>query len=140
MAIANELVTNEIKNAAGTEVEFTRISSKDRASEFKCKTEVPSQPYRLLINHQEIGTGMKKRRLSRIKFSKVSLSGVDSVTPIESSVNLALTFPVGGSLDSTVVKDLLANMMSFVATTGAATTVLFDGSGTGAKVLVDGEV
>lgn len=138
--LSNLLNTNEIKDAAGAEVEFTRLSLGDRTSEFAKVSESPNLPQRLVIRHQETGVGMKKRRRSVIRFDLTSISGVDSATPITDSAYVVLDSPVGASTSSAQAAKALAHLMSFLATTGAATTVLFDGTGNGAKTLLNGDL
>jgi hypothetical protein len=53
---------------------------------------------------------------------------------------VVLDSPIGDLAATTEVKNVLANLMSFLATTGAATTVLFDCTGNGAVVLVNGDL
>lgn len=136
--LSNTLNTNEIKDKAGVEVEFTRLSTTDRSTVFAKVSETPSSPYRLTISHQESGTGMKKRRRSLVRFDKTSISGVDSITPITTSAYVVLDYPVGAATTQDEAANVLANIMSFCATTGAATTVLFDGTGNGARELLNG--
>lgn len=136
--LSNTLNTNEIKNSAGSEVEFTRLSTNDRATVFAQIAETPSAPHRLMISHQEIGAGMKKRRRSVVRFDKTTVSGVDSTTPITTSAYMVLDHPVGASTTNAEAAHVLAELMSFCATTGAATTVLFDGTGNGAAALLNG--
>lgn len=136
--LTNTLNTNEIKNAAGTEQEFGRLSIGDRATEFSLLTEVPSSPHRLKISHQESGSGLTKRRRSLVRFDKTVVSTVDSVTPVTVSAYCILDAPVGALVAATEFTNVLANLMSFLATTGAGTTVLFDCTGNGAAALVSG--
>lgn len=136
--LSNTLNTNEIKNSAGTEVEFSRLSTSDRQTVFAQISETPSAPHRMTIGHQESGSGMKQRRRSVIRFDKTVISGVDSVTPITVSAYAVLDFPIGASTSSAEAANVLAELMSFLATTGAATTVLFDGTGNGATALLTG--
>lgn len=136
--LSNTLVTNEIKNAAGAEVEFSRLSTSNRETVFSQVGETPSQPHRLLIKHQETGTGLKLRRRSLVRFDKTVISGVDSVTPVTPSAYIVLDVPIGAMTSITEATNVLAELLSFCATTGAATTVLFDGTGNGAKVLLEG--
>lgn len=136
--LANTLNTNEVKDSAGVEVEFSRLSTSDRETEFSKVGETPSQPYRLKIKHQETGNGMSLRRRSVIRFDKTSISGVDSSTPVTTSAYIVLDAPVGAMTSMTEATNAIANLMSFCATTGAATTVLFDGTGNGAKTLLEG--
>jgi len=136
--LSNTLNTNEIKNSAGTEVEFSRLSTSDRKTEFAQIAETPSLPYRLSISHQEVGTGLKKRRRSLVRFDKTTISGVDTVTPITTSAYAVLDHPVGASTTSAEAAHVLANLMSFVASLGADSTILFAGTGNGAVALLQG--
>lgn len=136
--LSNTLNTNEIKNSAGTEVEFSRLSTSDRATVFAQIAETPSQPHRLSISHQEIGSGMKKRRRSLVRFDKTVISGVDSTTPITVSAYAVLDHPVGASTSNAEAANVLAELMSFVASLGASTTILYDGTGNGAAALLNG--
>jgi hypothetical protein len=136
--LSNTLNTNEVKNSAGTEVEFSRLSTNDRKTEFSQIAETPSLPYRLSISHQETGTGLKKRRRSLVRFDKTSISGVDSTTPITTSAYVVLDHPVGASTTSAEAANVLANLMSFIASLGVSTTILYDGTGNGAVALLQG--
>lgn len=136
--LSNTLNTNEVKNSAGSEVEFTRLSTQDRSTVFAQIAETPSQPHRLSISHQETGTGMKKRRRSVCRIDKTVISGVDSVTPITCSAYVVLDIPVGASTTLAESTNSLAELLSFMATTGQATAVLFDGTGNGAVALLNG--
>jgi hypothetical protein len=141
MALANTLNTNEIKNAAGTEVEFQRLRTGDWNAEFAVITESPAFPYRMKISHQEIGSGASKRRRSNITFKTVTTGQIDTTKLKQDSCSLTLDRMIGNENDSgAVAKALIANMLSFVGTTGAGTTVLFDCSGTGASNLLSGGI
>lgn len=134
----NTLNTNEIKNSAGTEVEFSRLSTSDRQTIFAAIGESPSLPHRLTISHQETGSGLKKRRRSVVRMDKTTISGVDSVTPITTSAYLVLDFPVGGASSAAEATHVVAEIMSFCASLGASTTILYDGTGNGATALLTG--
>jgi len=136
--LSNTLNTNEVKDSAGVEVEFSRLSTSERETEFSKIGETPSQPYRLKIKHQETGNGMSQRRRSVVRIDKTVISGVDSTTPVTVSAYLVLDAPVGAMSSMTEATNAIANILSFCATTGAATTVLFDGTGNGAKSLLEG--
>lgn len=138
--LSNTLNTNEIKNAAGTEIEFQRIASRDRSTEFAQINEAPSLPNRLSIAHSETGTGLKKRRRSVVRFDKTVMSTVDNVTPVTVSAYTVIDAPIGALTAVTELQNALAQLMSFLATTGSGTTVLFDCSGNGANALVTGGV
>lgn len=138
--LSNTLNTNEIKDSAGVEVEFTRIRSSDRDTEFAKISESPALPHRLKVSHLETGTGFKRRRRSLVRFDKTSVSTVDSVTPVTTAAYLVVDAPVGALTTTAEIVQVIANLLSFCATTGAATTVLFDGTGNGAKCLTSGEL
>lgn len=140
MALANTLNTNEVKNSAGTEVEFSRLSSVDRQTVYAQINETPSLPHRLSIKHTENGNGMKARRRSLLRIDKTSISGVDSITPITTSAYVVLDHPVGASNSNAEAANVLAELMSFLASTGATTTILFDGTGNGATALLQGSL
>ena len=136
--LSNTLVTNEIKNAAGTEVEFQRISTNNRQTEFAAVGESPSLPHRLKISHLESGAALKLRRRSVVRFDKTVISGVDSVTPVTVSAYLVMDIPVGAMSAITEATNVLAELLSFSASLGASTTILFDGTGNGAVALLGG--
>lgn len=136
--LSNTLNTNEIKNSAGTEVEFQRLSTAERSTEFSQITESPNLPHRLKISHQENGAGIAKRRRSVIRFDKSVASTVDTTKTVTVSAYLVLDAPVGAVSSNAEFGNVLAELMSFCATTGAATTVLFDCTGNGASTLLSG--
>jgi len=130
----NTLVTNEIKNSAGTEEEFQRLTTSP--SVFARVGEVPYLPHRLSVSHQESGSGITKRRRSVIRFDKTVGGGVDITKTARLSAYVVLDRQIGQEITDTAAKDVLANLMSLLATTGAGTTVLFDCTGTGASNLI----
>jgi len=136
--LSNTLNTNEVKNAAGTEVEFSRLSIDTRQTEFATISETPSAPHRLKIAHQESGSGLTKRRRSVVRFDKTVISTVDSSTPVTVSAYIVLDAPVGALTANTEMTNVIAEILAFCATTGAGTTVLFDCTGNGANALVSG--
>jgi hypothetical protein len=138
--LSNTLNTNEVKNAAGTEVEFSRLSTSDRKTVFSQISESPSLPHRLSIQHQETGTGIKLRRRSVVRFDKTVISTVDSATPITISAYAVLDAPVGGLTANTEMANVTAELMSFMASLGASTTILYDGTGNGAVSLLTGSL
>lgn len=138
--LSNTLNTNEVKNSAGTEVEFSRLSTNARQTIFAAIAESPSAPHRLTIGHQEAGSGLKKRRRSLVRFDKTVISTVDSVTPVTVSAYIVLDTPVGALTTSAEMANVIAELLSFCSTTGAATTVLFDGTGNGASCLLNGSL
>lgn len=136
--LSNTLNTNEIKNSAGAEVEFSRLSTKDRSTEFSQIAESPAAPHRLKISHQETGSGLKQRRRSVVRIDKMVVSNLDATLYVPVSAYIVLDAPVGAITSMAEPTNVIAELLSFCATTGAATTVLFDGTGNGAKALLDG--
>jgi hypothetical protein len=136
--LSNTLNTNEIKNAAGTEQEFQHLDQDGRSHEFALISEPPATPHRLKVQHLETGTGINKRRRSVVRFDKTIMSTVDSALPVTVSAYAVLDAPIGALVANTEMANVLANLMSFIATTGGGTTVLFDGTGNGAQALLTG--
>jgi hypothetical protein len=136
--LSNTLNTNEVKNSAGTEVEFSRIAISDRATEFAQVGEAPSSTHRLRISHLEVGTGLNKRRRGLVRFDKTVISSVDSETPVTVSAYVVLDSPVGALTAQTEPTHVLAELMSFLASLGADTTILYAGTGNGAVALLTG--
>lgn len=138
--LTNTLNTNEIKNAAGTEVEFTRLSIGDRKTEFAMIGETPAQPNRLVITHQESGVGANRRRRSLVRFDRTTAGEVDTTVNVKSSAYIVLDSPIGNLTTSTATKAVLAQLIAFVASLGASTTILYDCTGNGADVLINGGI
>jgi len=136
--LSNTLVTNEVKNAAGAEEEFERSSMTDHATEFIRVGETPSYPHRILISHQEIGSGITRRRRSMLKVKKTVAGQIDTTQPMTCSYTQVADIPVGNMTSMALANDVCANMMSFTASLGASTTILYDGTGNGAKTLSAG--
>jgi len=135
--LSNTLNTNEVKNAAGTEVEVQRILTQERSTVFAKITETPSLPHRLSISHQEAGVGLKRRRRSVVRVDITSISGVDSITPITTSAYTVLDAPVGALSINTEMANALAELGSFCHTL-ASSTLLYDGTGNGSAALLSG--
>lgn len=136
--LSNTLNTNEIKNASATEVEFQRLKQNDRTTEFAQITEPSNLPHRLKISHQESGTGFTRRRRSVVRFDKDVTSTVDTTKTCTVSAYIVLDAPLGAMAAGAEYANVLAELLSFCATTGGATTVLFDGTGNGAVCLLSG--
>jgi hypothetical protein len=134
--LSNTLVTSEVKNAAGTEVEFNRISSTARSTEFAQVAETPNLPHRLKISHLETGSGVALRRRSVARFDKTVVGA--SLTTRMVSAYLVVDIPVGDLSSSTEIKNVIAELLSFCASLGASTTILYDCTGSGAVALVEG--
>jgi len=138
--LPNTLNTNEVKDRAGVEVEFQRLSTEARKLVFSKVGETPSLPYRLTFSHLETGSQQKLRRRSLVRVDKTLISPVDTVTPVTISAYVVLDTPVGHLVDQTAMADVIANLNSVLSTTGAGTTVLFDGTGTAAASLLSGSL
>ena len=138
--LTNTLNTNEVKNAAGTEVEFTRLSIGDRKTEFAMISETPALPNRLIISHQETGTGLNRRRRSVVRFDRTTAGEVDTTLNVKSSCYLVADLPIGNLAASTAPKAVLAQLIAFVASLGASTTILYDCTGNGADCLINGGI
>lgn len=138
--LTNTLNTNEVKNAAGTEVEFTRLSIGDRKTEFAMISETPALPNRLVISHQETGTGLNRRRRSVVRFDRTTAGEVDTTVNVKSSCYLVADLPIGNLAASTAPKAVLAQLIAFVASLGASTTILYDCTGNGADCLINGGI
>lgn len=140
MPLPTNLSTNEVKNAAGTEVEFLFREEQGRSKEYAKSAETPYLPERIKVQHRDVGkTGTPAlRRQSNVLMTKTVMSAVDSVTPVVIRLSISLDAPIGALANLTAVTEVVAWMNSFLSTTGAATTVLFDGTGTGAAALING--
>jgi hypothetical protein len=137
--LSNTLITNEVKNAAGTEEEFTRLQFSDaRSTEFARVSEQPAYPHRLSISHTETGVGVSKRRRSVVRFDKTVVGQVDTTTTMKTSFYFVLDAPVGQMTSNALITDVIANGMSFLASLGGSTTILYDGTGNGAAALISG--
>lgn len=138
--LSNTLDTNEIKNSAGTEVEFDHLNVSDRQRVFHQIGESPAAQHRLTIAHQESGSGMTKRRRSVVRVDKTTTSGIDSVTPITTSAYIVLDIPIGASTTTAEAANVIAELLSFCASQGASTTILYDCTGNGAASLLNGSL
>jgi hypothetical protein len=138
--LTNTLNTNEVKNAAGTEEEFTRLSISDRSTIFARISETPSLPHRLTINHSESGTGINRRRRSVVRVDKTIAGQIDTTVPMRCSAYTVADIPIGNMSTNALSADVVANLVSFVASLGASTTILYDGTGNGAVALISGGI
>jgi len=134
--LPTNLTTNEVKNSSGTEVEFNRISTLDRSLTFAQSGEAPNAPHRLKVSHLETGSGALLRRRSVARVDK-TITGV-SGTPRVVSGYFVLDAPVGDMSATTEAVNVVAEVNSFMASLGASTTILYDGTGNGAAALING--
>jgi len=136
--LSDALTTNEIKNASGTEVEFLRVKSGDFNTEFMQSAESPALKHRLKISHQEVGVGFNRRRRSVLRIDKDVVSDVDATKTVTNTAYVVTDSPVGAITTMAEPKNVLAELMSFLASLGANTTILYDCTGNGAASLVNG--
>jgi hypothetical protein len=66
------------------------------------------------------------------------MSTIDTTLPCTVSAYVVLDAPVGALAANSEMANVLAELISFVATTGAGTTVLYDCTGNGARELLSG--
>jgi hypothetical protein len=141
MALPANLVTNEVKNSSGTEVEFARIGpspTNPNSLRFAFVSEAPAYPQRILFSHQEIGDGIKRRRRSLMRVDYSLLGMIDTTSIEKVSAQLVLDSPVGNLTSNATPTNVLAYLMSLLASQGANTTILYDGTGYGAAALLSG--
>lgn len=137
--LSNTLNTNEIKDSTGAEVEFTRLSTGEgRRTEFAKIGETPALEHRLTIAHQETGSSLAKRRRSVVRIDKDVTSTIDATKTVTVTSYMVVDLPIGAMAANTEFANVIAEIMSFVATTGAGTTVLYNCTGNGADVLLNG--
>lgn len=136
--LPTSLLTNEVKDRAGVEVEFEHWSLEGRTHIYTRKGGNPSLLNQLKIAHSETGKGfgLVRRSLNRVDLTVVGKSG----KPVVISMYKNAVVPLGELDDLNAVTDCLAMLNSFCCTTGAATAVLFDGSGNGDSTLINGTV
>lgn len=136
--LPNTLNTNEVKNSSGTEVEFSRRLTNGSTTEFVQVAETPNLPHRMRVAHTEVGKSAGARRRSLVQFSK-TVQGVDG-QPARIVAQCTVDFPVGNLATMAEPTNVLAELQSFLSTTGAGTTVLFNGTGNGAVCLLNGDL
>lgn len=136
--LSNTLNTNEVKNAAGTEVEFHSLQSLGRTHEYAQINETYNRKHRLLVSHRETGVGALLVRNSAVIVTK-TVTADDGVTAVTIKGTQSMTIPVGRLASNTEAKNVLAELMSFIASNGG-TTILYDCSGNGASALIDGSL
>jgi len=136
--LPTNLATNEVKNAAGAEIEFSRLSTLDRSVTFAQANEQPNLPHRLKVSHLESGAGVLLRRRSVARIDK-TVAGV-SGTPRVVSAYCVLDIPVGDLGATTEPTAVVAELNSFMASLGASTTILYDGTGYGSAALINGSL
>jgi hypothetical protein len=136
--LPTNLTTNEVKNSAGTEVEFLYLSKAGRTMEYAQSGETPNLEHRIKISHLEVGSSTKQRRRSLLRVDK-TIAGVDG-SPVTISGYVVLDIPIGNISNLTDTKHVAAEVMSLFASLGASTTILYDCTGYGADALVNGSL
>lgn len=140
MPLLSSLTSNEVKNASGVEVEFTGYGAVGRSKEYQSTTELPAYPHRIRLDHQTSGVGVNKIRRSRLGVYLETSGAVDITKKAIVRADCVVTFPEGNQSTTDVLKLVLANLISLLASTGADTVVKFDCTGNGADALLKGYV
>lgn len=131
------LNTNEVKNAAGVEVEFARRLTEGSTTEFKQVAETPNLPHRVALKHSETGKGVKlvRRSVQQVVYTSIGVDG----NPCSTVCNISMLIPVGNLSSDAAPKACLAEAGSLCFTLGT-NTFLYDGTGNGAKALLNGDL
>jgi hypothetical protein len=132
------LTTNEVKIAAGTEIEFLRQQSGGGTIplQFGASGAAPNRDHTLKVQHQKTGSGANEVRRSLLRFDKEVTGASGNVVTV--SAYAVMVIPVGDLSDYTEPKNVLAELMSNLASLGASTTILYDCTGYGADALING--
>lgn len=136
--LPTNLNTNEVKNAAGAEVEFNRLATLDRSVTFAQVGESPNLEHRIKVSHLETGSGSETTRRSMVRVDK-TITGVSGKPRVISFYAVA-AIPVGDIANYTETGNVNAELISFLASTGADSTIKFDGTGNGAAALINGSL
>lgn len=132
------LVTNEVKNAAGVEIEFNRTRNSDTGVGFSVKVPNPQLPHKVDFDHQIVGEGTSQRRRSRQRVEYTVPGCTDATKKAVCVCNITLDVPIGNIENFDAAKMALANSIALLASTGADTVVKFDCTGVGADCLING--
>lgn len=138
--LADNLTTNEVKDSAGAEVEMTRLWIEGRTTRYSKIGSTGALFTNLDIRHTEFGEGMKRRRRSAVRFDKAVASDIDSSLIITHSDYWIHDSPVGAFSANTHAVTNVAHLLSFMASLGASTTILYDGTGNGSQVVLIGGI
>jgi hypothetical protein len=141
MGLPSNLNTNEVKDRAGTEVEFTFFDdSKPRSREWQRSNQAPYLIESIKVQHRDVGKpGFFLVRQSNLRIVKNVLSLVDNSTIVPIISSHSLQIPIGALTTFDAVKDVVAYHNTLMATING-TTVLFDGTGTAAAAMIAGTV
>jgi hypothetical protein len=139
MPLPINLTTNEVKNSAGTEVEFNRLDNgSGRSVLFAQVGESPALHHRIKVSHLETGSGTAARRRSVVRIDK-DVTGT-SAAPRTISAYMVVDIPIGDIANYTETTNAVAELLSFCASLGASTTILYDCTGYGAAALINGSL
>jgi hypothetical protein len=139
MALADNLNTNELKNEAGTEVEYLNFDKGSRMKEWFKSGEVPGLPSHLKIQHREIGEGVDKKRQSNISLYITEIGSVDTTKQAKSIGSFSTTVPIGNIPNFAKITTVMACLGSLCYTNGTNTFV-YDGTTPGAAALINGTI
>lgn len=136
--LPTNLNTNEVKNAAGTEVEFGFFSEEGRTRTYAQVGEAPNREHRIKFAHSESGADVEMRRRSLCRVDKA----VTGVSGAKRNISFYVVgdIPVGDLADLSEPKNVCAELMSLMASQGATTTILFDCTGYGAASVTGGSL
>jgi hypothetical protein len=135
------LNNNEVRDNTGTAVVFNRVSTNGKSSEYQIASEPPNAPKRISIKHAETGSGFARRRRSVLRADFTRTSTVDATKMTTTSAYVVLDAPVGAHTSTGDYASALSYIIALLANTGAAnTTIVYNGTATGAVALLNGEV
>lgn len=140
--LPTNLNTNQVKNSAGTEVEYLFHKEEGRTREYAKSGESPALKSRLLFQHQTVGKEGAFSQLRRSNFStkEYVISDRDNLTAVPITASTTFTVPEGALLSLNAAKDVLAKHISCLASDGTDTTVKFACTGTAAEALLNGSL
>jgi hypothetical protein len=139
--LPDSLNTNQIRNSAGTEVEFEILEGPiGRLRKWRQVAAAPYLNHFLTVSHQEVGSGLKLQRRSLVRFDKTVISTVDNLTPVTISAYTVMVIPVGALLTLAEPANVLAELHSLNASLASATVLTLDGTGNGSVALLNGSL
>jgi hypothetical protein len=139
--LPDSLNTNQIRNSAGTEIEFEiHEGPVGRLRKWRQVAMIPYLGHYLTVSHQEVGSGLKLVRRSLVRFDKTVLSTVDNLTPVTISAYTVLVAPVGALATLAEPTTVLAELHSLNASVASATALTLDGTGNGSIALINGSM
>lgn len=137
--LPDTLNANQIKDRLGAGVNtFESVNDEGRTRLFRNTAAAYNRPQELALKHRETGSGIKLVRDSAIIGSHV-VTGDDG-TPCKIEVLIRARVPVGNLASKDPVKEVIAMVLSFSASLGVNATILYDGTGNGAVVLINGSL